>query len=250
VIDLNGKNALVTGGAIGIGRAIALALGEAGADVVLTCHAHDGEDVVDMIRRFGRRASCVKLDVMNRPEVDQVIDDAAGSLGGRIDILVNNAGGLLAKIPIAEMDDTHWNRVVELNLTSVFRCTQAALRHMGDGGRIVNISSLAAHNGGAPGSVAYAAAKAGVHGLTRGLAKELGRRGITVNAIAPGMILDTPFHEAFTAEQDQRATIAAVPLHRAGLPPDCAGAVLYLVSNLASYANGAVIDLNGGVYFS
>jgi 3-oxoacyl-[acyl-carrier protein] reductase len=250
MIDLSGKTALVTGGGVGIGRAVAIALGRAGADVALTFHTHDGETVADAIRQSGRRAVAFKLDVTNRAEVDSVVEQAAAALDGRIDILINNAGGLIATVAVAEMEDAHWNRVIELNLTSVFRCTQAALRHMGDGGRIVNISSLAARNGGAPGGAAYATAKAGVHGLTRGLAKELGVRGITVNAIAPGMILDTPFHETFTPLENQRATVAAIPVRRAGTPADCAGAVLYLVSDLAGFSNGAVVDLNGGIYFN
>jgi 3-oxoacyl-[acyl-carrier protein] reductase len=250
MIELTDRTALVTGGGIGIGRSIALALANAGADVALTYRSHDGEAVAEEIRATGRRSAAFELDVTSRADVDRVVDEAADSLGGRIDILVNNAGGLLGRIPIAEMPDEHWTRVIELDLTSVFRCTQATLRHMGEGGRIVSISSLAARNGGGPGSVAYAAAKAGIHGFTRGLAKELGPRGISVNAIAPGLVLDTPFHETFTPLADQRATIDSIPLHRGGLPADCAGAVLYLVSDLGSFANGAVIDLNGGAWFS
>ena len=250
MIDLTGKTALVTGGGVGIGRAVATALADAGAHVALTYLTHDGREVADGIVASGGRAVAFELDVTDRAQVDRVVDRAVTDLGGHLDILVNNAGGLIAKIPTTEMPDDHWTRVLDLNLTSVFRCTQAALTSMGDGGRIVNISSLAARNGGAPGSIAYASAKAGVHAFTRGLAKELGPRRITVNALAPGMILDTPFHETFTPSEAQAATIAAIPLRRAGLPADCAGAVLYLVSELAGFCNGAVLDLNGGVYFS
>jgi 3-oxoacyl-[acyl-carrier protein] reductase len=178
-----------------------------------------------------------------------VFAEATSALGGRVDILVNNVGGLVAKIGVAEMDDEYWHHVLDLNLSSVFYCTRAALRTMGEGGRIVSISSLAARNGGR-GSVAYATAKAGIHGFTRGVAKELGGSGITVNAVAPGMILGTPFHATFTPEETQQVGIAASPLQRAGVPADCAGAVLYLVSPLASFLTGAVIDVNGGVYFS
>jgi 3-oxoacyl-[acyl-carrier protein] reductase len=250
MIDLGGRTALVTGGGVGIGRAVAQMLAVAGADVALTYHSHDGEAVAQAIRESGRRAVAFELDVTSRPDVDRVVDEAAVALGGRIDVLVNNAGGLIARMPIAEMPDEHWTRVLELNVTSVFRCTQATLRHMGEGGRIVNISSLAARGGGGPGAVAYATAKAGIHGFTRGLAKELGHRGITVNAVAPGLILETPFHDTFTSVEAQRVTIEATPLRRAGLPADCGGAVLYLVSDLAGFATGAVIDLNGGSYFS
>jgi 3-oxoacyl-[acyl-carrier protein] reductase len=250
MIDLAGRTALVTGGGVGIGRAVALMLGSAGADVALTYHSHDGPAVADEIRASGRRAAAFELDVTSRPDIDRVVDEAAAMLGGRIDILVNNAGGLIGRIPIADMTDEHFTHVLELNVTSVFRCTQASLGHMGAGGRIVSISSLAARNGGGPGAAAYATAKAGIHGLTRGLAKELGPRGITVNAVAPGLILDTPFHVAHTPADDQRRTIDSTPLRRAGLPADCGGAVLYLVSDLGSFVTGAVIDLNGGTYFS
>ena len=143
----------------------------------------------------------------------------------------------------------HWDHVLELNLTSVFSCTRVALPYIPEGGRIVNISSLAAHNGGGQGSAAYSAAKAGVNGFTRSLAKELGPRRITVNAISPGLILDTPFHQTFTPEADQQLAIKATPLGRAGKPSDVAGAVLFLVSESGSFCTGVVIDLNGGTYF-
>ena len=249
-IDLAGRTALVTGGAVGIGRGIAIALARVGADVAVTYHSHDGEAVAGDIAALGRTSAAFALDVTDSAAVAGVLDDAASALGGRIDILVTNAGGLIARLPVAEMPDEHWRRVIDVNLTSTFLCAREVLRHMPDGGRIVNISSLAGRNGGGPGAAAYGAAKAGVHGLTRGLAKELGPRGITVNAVAPGLILGTPYHEAFTPEADQRAGIAATPLRRAGYPDDVAGAVLYLASNLGSFCTGAVLDLNGGTYFS
>jgi 3-oxoacyl-[acyl-carrier protein] reductase len=248
-VDLSGKTALVTGGAIGIGRGIALRLAQAGADIALTHRSHDGDAVAAEIRQLGRKADSYPLDATNDADVEHVIGRAVDSLGGRIDILINNAGGLLARVPLAEMSSEHWHNVINLNLTSAFACTRAVLPHMPDGGRIVNISSLAAHTGGGPGSGAYAAAKAGMNGLTRGLAKELGPRGITVNAIAPGTILDTPFHETFTPKAAQEASIAATPLLRAGVPDDVAGAVLYLASELGAFCTGAVLDLNGGSYF-
>jgi 3-oxoacyl-[acyl-carrier protein] reductase len=250
VIDLTGKTALVTGGGVGIGRAIALALAKAGANMALTFQTHDATPVVDAIRKGGQEAYAFQLDATNRVDVDRIVDEAANALGGRIDILVNNAGGLVATQEVATMEDSHWYRVLDLNLSSAFFCTRAALRYMDDGGRIVCVSSQAARNGGAPGSIAYATAKAGILGFVRGLAKELGGRRITVNGIAPGLILETPFHATFTPEERQQATIAATPLKRPGHPDDCAGAVLYLVSDLARFATGTVIDLNGGTYFT
>jgi 3-oxoacyl-[acyl-carrier protein] reductase len=248
-IDLAGRTALVTGGGIGIGKSIALMLAEAGADVAVTYQSNDGEKVAETIRQLGRQSAAYRLDAASSAEVNHAVTEAASALGGRIDILVNNAGGLIATREVAAMDDELWHRVIDVNLSSAFYCSRAVLPHMPDGGRIVCVSSLAARNGGAPGSIAYATAKAGLLGFVRGLAKEVGPQGITVNAIAPGLILDTPFHATFTSEERQKATIAATPLRRPGYPVDCAGAVLYLVSDLASFATGAIVDLNGGTYF-
>jgi 3-oxoacyl-[acyl-carrier protein] reductase len=140
--------------------------------------------------------------------------------------------------------------VIDVNLSSTLYCTRAALPYMHRGwGRIVNMSSLAARNGGGPGAAAYAAAKAGLLGLTRGLAKELAARGITVNAAAPGLILETPFHETFNTEEGRQATIATIPLGRGGVPNDVAGAVLFLVSDLADFITGEVTEINGGAWF-
>jgi 3-oxoacyl-[acyl-carrier protein] reductase len=250
LIDLHGKTALVTGAGTGIGQAIALALARAGADVAITFQTHDGGPVADAISKAGRRSAAFKVDVTDSADVNRAVDAASKELGGHIDILVNNAGGLIAAQEVASMDDSHWHRVLDVNLSSAFYCSRAVAPHMPDGGRIVCVSSQAARNGGAPGSIAYATAKAGLLGFVRGLAKEVGPRGITVNGIAPGLILDTPFHATFTPEERQKATIAATPLRRAGHPDDCAGAVLWLVSDLAGFATGTVIDLNGGTYFS
>lgn len=249
-IDLTGKTALVTGSAVGIGAAVALALARAGADLAITYHGSDATSTGEQISALGRRCAAYALDATDRSNVETVMERAAKRFGGKIDILVNNAGGLVSRTPIAEMSDEHWHKVIDLNLTSCFLCSREALTYMPDDGRIVNITSLAGRNGGGNGAAAYAAAKAGMHGLTRGMAKELGPRGITVNAVAPGQILDTPFHPAHTPEADQQAAIAASPLRRAGLPPDVAGAVLYLVSPLGGFCTGSVIDLNGGAYFS
>ena len=152
--------------------------------------------------------------------------------------------------PIAEMDDAHWHKVIDVNLSSAFYCCRAVLPYMHTGwGRIVNMSSLAGCNGGGPGAMAYSAAKAGLLGFTRGLAKELASRGITVNAVAPGLILETPFHDTFNTEEGKRATVATIPLRRGGVPDDVAGAVLFLVSDLASFITGETTEINGGVWF-
>lgn len=250
-IDLSGKTALVTGGNIGIGRAIAVALAESGADVALTYLSHGGEETVHAIEALGRRGLALRLDASNSAEVNRMVAQVAEAFGGHIDILVNNAGGLVKRIRIEDMDDEVWRRVMDINLTSAFYCTRAVLPYMNRGwGRIVNNGSIAGHHGGGNGSVAYAAAKGAIHTFTHGLSKEVAARSITVNAVAPGFILDTPFHETFTPPESQRASIQQTPLKRAGTPGDVAGAVLYLCSDLAAFVTGEVIEVNGGLWFA
>jgi len=240
----------VTGGNTGLGRAIALALAQAGADVALTYFSNASDQTLNEIRALGRRSLALYLDATNSAEVDRVMADLAHVLDDHIDILINNAGHLVGRVPISEMSNEHWHKVLDVNLSSTFYCTRAVLPYMHTGwGRIVNMSSLAGRNGGRPGSTAYAAAKAGILGLTRGLAKELAPRGITVNAVAPGLILETPFHATFTSVEDQQATIASLPLKRGGIPDDVAGAVLFLASDLASFITGEVTEINGGAWF-
>jgi 3-oxoacyl-[acyl-carrier protein] reductase len=249
-IDLTGKSALVTGGSIGIGREVALELARAGANVAITFMSHPGDEVVAQIKALGRQGAGFKLDAMDSAEVDRVVEAAANALGGHLDILINNAGGLVGRVAAAEMSDDHWHKVIDLNLSSAFYCSRSALRFMTGGwGRIINISSLAAQNGGSNGAVAYATSKAGMIGLTKGLAKEFAPRGITVNAVAPGLILDTPFHETFTPPAAQKATIESIALKRPGYPPDVAGTIVFLASDLAGFVTGETVSINGGAWF-
>lgn len=241
--------ALVTGGAAGLGRAIALRLAADGAAVAIGYHSYPADEAVAEIKAHGGEAFPLPLDVTDRRRVDEAIADLVARLG-RLDILVNNAGGLLARVTMDEMSDDHWHRVLELNLTGAFYCTRAAASHMGRGGRIINVSSTAAQNGGGPGATAYAAAKAGLIGFTRAAAKELGGKGVTVNAIAPGFIGDTAFHTTFSSPEVQRAMVAQTALGRAGNPADVAAVVAYLASPDSGYMTGTVSDINGGSYFT
>lgn len=247
--DFTGTKVLVTGGGHGIGRAIALGLAKAGADVVVHYgqSADEAAQTVADIEQLGRKALAVQADVLITDEVNRAVDQAADFLGG-LDVVVCNAGHLVGRVKISEMSDEHYQKVVEVNLGSTFRTCRAVIPHLAKSNRarIVTMSSLAAHNGGSNGAVLYAAAKAGIRGFTKGLAKELGPQGITVNAVAPGYIADTLFHETFSTEQTKQAMIDAAPVGRSGHVDDVAAAVLYLASAEASYITGTTLDIEGG----
>ncbi|WP_327436309.1 SDR family oxidoreductase [Streptomyces sp. NBC_01201] len=249
--DLNGSRALVTGAGHGIGRAIAVALAEAGADVAVhyNSSADEAARTVSAVEALGRRAKAFRADVTVTGEVDLLVEEATGFLGG-LDVLVCNAGHLIGREKIAEMSDDHFERVLSTNLTSAFRTVRAALPYLtqSSAGRIITMSSLAAHNGGGPGSVAYAAAKAGVRGFTKGLAKELAGTGITVNTVAPGFIKGTAFHDTFTAVPAQEAMEAGIPVGRAGTPQDVARAVVHLASPASGFLTATTVDIDGGVW--
>ena len=250
-IDLTAQRAIVTGASTGIGRAIAMGLARAGADVAIHYGSSrkEADETARAVESHGRRAVLVQADFRDPTAAGKAVEAAVQALGAPIDILVNNAGSLVGRSAVEEMDAELWQEVIALNLSSVFFATKAALPYLGDGARIVNVSSVAARHGGGPGAFAYAAAKGGVMTLTRGLAKELASRNIRVNAIAPGVI-ETPFHDKFSTPEQLETFRKGIPLGRLGTSEECAGAVLYLVSPLASYVTGQSIDINGGQWFA
>ena len=219
--DLGGARALVTGAGHGIGRAIAIGLAAAGADVIVHYgrSAIGAAETVTSIGALGRKAVAVQADVTSTVEVDRLVEESVGFLGG-LDIVVCNAGHLIGRISVEEMTDEHFARVLDVNLTATFRTCRAAIPHLkqSSAGRIITMASLAAHNGGGPGSTAYAAAKAGIRGFTKALAKEIAADGITVNSLAPGFIGGTAFHDTFTAPEAQAAMVAGLPVGRPGTP--------------------------------
>jgi len=243
---LNDKIAFVTGATRGIGRAIALELGRQGATVIGTATSEDGAARISAcLAEAGNKGKGVVLDVTDTARTDDVLADAAKEFGV-ITILVNNAGITRDNLAM-RMGDDEWDAVIDTNLKAVFRLTRGVMRGMMKArfGRVVNITSVVGYSGN-PGQANYCAAKAGVAGLTRSLARELGSRNITVNCVAPGYIATDMTH-ALTDEQRQ-AMLATIPLGRAGTPEDVAGAVGFLVSPAASYVTGTTVHVNGGMF--
>lgn len=244
---LSGKSVLVTGGASGIGRSIALAFAREGANVAITHMTSDPAETLATIRSCGARAFAMQADLRSEPAVDEVVRKTVETFG-HLDVLVANTGGLLKRSRAVETSLALWNDVVAVNLTTTFLCVRAALRHMEPRktGDLILLSSLAAHDGGGGGASHYAATKGAILTYTRALAKEVGPLGIRVNGIAPGLI-GTRFHDTFTSPEARRATVERTPLRREGAPEDVAGAALFLVSPGASFLTGETIEVNGGL---
>jgi 3-oxoacyl-[acyl-carrier protein] reductase len=247
--ELQGKVALVTGGARDIGRATVQQLVQAGAAVAINYHGSEDKAnaLVAEIKQNKGKAFAIKADVTNQYQVAGMMQQIQDELG-RIDILVNNAGGLLARKRLDEMDSEFIDQLIAINFKSVLLVTKATLEYMNDGGAIVNISSLAAHDGGGPGALVYAACKGAVLTLTRGLSKELAGRRIRVNCVSPGLI-NTTFHDTFTKPEGRAATVARTTVGREGDPRDVANAIVFLASDASAYINGESIEINGGLYF-
>lgn len=238
--------ALVTGASRGIGRAIALKLAGEGAFVIATATSEGGASAtVEAIVAQGGKGKAVRLDVSRPDEVEALFQTIAAE-HGRLDILVNNAGitrdGLLLR-----MKEEEWDAVLDTNLKGAFLCTKAAAKVMTKAryGRIVNISSVVGEMGN-PGQINYCASKAGMFGMTKSAARELAKRNVTVNAVAPGFI-ETDM-TAVLPEKAREALLQQIPLERLGSPEDVANAVYFLVSPLAGYITGHVLSVNGGMY--
>jgi 3-oxoacyl-[acyl-carrier protein] reductase len=249
--SLKGKVAFVTGGSRDIGRQVSLKLAAAGAKVCVNYlnHKEQADETLELIRAAGCEAIAVQADMTKSADVTKAVNECVSAFGDVIHILVNVAGGLMGRKPLADLDEEFWDAVINVNLKSAYLVTRAVVPHMTAGGAIVNFSSQAARDGGGGGALAYATAKGGILTMTRGLAKELGPKGIRVNCVSPGMI-NTTFHNTFTKPEIRSNVAAATPLRREGDPGEVGELVLFLASDASSFINGESVEINGGTYFA
>jgi 3-oxoacyl-[acyl-carrier protein] reductase len=247
-MSLENEIALVTGASRGIGEAIALALGARGATVIGTATSEKGAAAIgDKLAAAGIKGKGLMLDVTDAASVESVMEVVQGEFG-TVTVLVNNAGITRDNL-LMRMKDEEWDAIIDTNLTSAYRMSKACVRGMTKArrGRIINIASVVGASGNA-GQTNYAAAKAGLFGFTKSLAREVGSRGITVNAVAPGFI-DTDMTRALPDAQKQ-ALLGQIPLARLGDPAEIAAAVAFLASPEAAYITGETLHVNGGMYMS
>ncbi len=264
--DFTGKVVLVTGASSGIGRATAELFGQCGASVAISYLKNQtgAAAAVAAISSNGHgafaanqagaavgtataAAIAVQADVTKNSEIGRMVREVEEKLGG-IDILVNNAGSLVERLKTLELTEERWDEVMDLNAKSAFFAAQAAIPKMLEkgGGSIINVTSIAGRNGGAPGSIHYSSAKAAMLTMTKGLAKEYATQGIRVNAVSPGVI-DTPYHETFTARDVWNNMSNMIPMGRVGRSDEVASVVAFLASDAASYLCGETIEINGGL---
>lgn len=247
-MSLQNKTAIVTGARRGIGKGITLALAKEGCNVVISdIDEKDCETVAEEVRKMGAKALAVQCDVTKKEEVEKLFSKTVEEFG-QLDILVNNAG-IFPFVPFAEMKEEDWDKVMNVNLKSIFLCSKEAAKVLPEGGRIVNISSIAGFVG-FEGLVHYCATKGAINAMIRALALELAPKKITVNAVAPGAI-DTPGasqpdQPRTAAEETKKQTIAMIPLARMGQPEDIANAVVFLASEKSDYITGQTIIVDGG----
>ena len=242
------KAVVVTGGGTGIGRAISLALARCGGAVVVNYSRSKSaaEETVAQIEKNGGRALAQKADVTQEDQVQVLVGEACEHFG-TLDILVANAGGPTEPCPTPELTGENWDQGLGLNCKSVFYCVKHAAGRLPDKtGRIIITSSISARSGGSPGMITYVAAKGAINNMVRGWAKEFASRGITVNAIAPGVIW-TRLHQQNPDPNEYRKLIERIPLGRDGKPEDCVGAVLLLAGAEGSFITGQIIEINGGM---
>jgi 2-deoxy-D-gluconate 3-dehydrogenase len=243
---LGGKIALVTGASVGLGQGMAMALAEAGADVACHCLS-DGQadETVAAIERLGRRAVSIAGDMSDKETPKRVVAEVVAAFG-RIDILINNAG-MIRRTPAVDFSEEDWSTVIEVNLSSVFRTSQAAGRHMIDqgGGKIVNIASLLSFQGGIT-VPAYTASKSGVAGVTKALANEWAKHNVNVNAIAPGYMATDNTAALREDETRNRQILERIPAGRWGTPEDLAGTAVFLSSAASDYLQGHIVVVDGG----
>lgn len=239
---------LVTGASTGIGAAIARGFADAGATVAVHYNRSrtEAQEVFDSLSGPGKH-SLVQGDLTETSEVDNVVRGVMED-HGHVDVLVNNAGGLLGRRALEDVDDDYYQRTMDLNVRHVVQLTRAVVPGMRERGRgsIINVTSVAARNGGGGGSVIYASSKGTLLTMTRGFARELADSGIRVNGLSPGTI-QTRFHERNTSDEQLRNVVGTIPMGRLGQPEDCVGPALFLASDeMAGYVTGQVLEVNGG----
>jgi 3-oxoacyl-[acyl-carrier protein] reductase len=247
-IDLSGKTALITGGGTGIGKAISIAMARCGANVAINYSRSkmEAEQVAKEIKSTGGKAICIKSDITNEMQTIKLVSQVVNEFGS-LDILIANAGGPGIKVATSELSSAQWDEGMDLNCKGVFYCVKHSIPKLSrNGGRIIITSSISARSGAAPGMIAYAAAKGAINNMVRNWAKEFAVNGITVNAIAPGVIR-TRIHEQGTPAHEYAKLIERIPLGRDGQPEDCVGVVLLLAGREGSYITGQIIEINGGM---
>jgi 3-oxoacyl-[acyl-carrier protein] reductase len=251
MMRLQGKVAIVTGGSRDIGRFVSLKLAQEGAHVAVN-YLNSESDALETRKQIEEaKGECILVrgDVTKWEDVQRIVQETIQAFGPQIHIVANVAGGIFGRKPIEEQDEAWYDQIMDVNLKSVFFTTKATVAHMPVGASIINFSSQAGRDGGGGGASLYATAKGAVMTYTRALAKELGPRGIRVNAVAPGMIA-TSFHDRFTKPEIRTAVAGSTPLRKQGEAAEVADLVVYLASDASSFITGTNIDINGGTYFS